>query len=94
MPEELKGHIKHDPVSGSVAIRTHFPIEDYPDMEWLVATVGSGASTKPGFYVEGWVDLFVPEPEPEPETVEPEPEYAPVPPAVQEELFTTEEGVE
>ena len=78
MAEVLKGHVKHDPVSGSVAVRTHFPVEDYPDMEWLVATTGSGASTRPGSFVEGWDDLFIPDPEPEPEPVQAEPEHVPV----------------
>ena len=82
----LAGHIKRDPTTGAVAVRTHFPVEDYPDMEWLIATIGSGASTKPGSFVESWVDLFVPEPEPEPEPVEPEPEYVPEFPQTEEEV--------
>jgi len=64
MPEPvvyLTGHIKHDPVTGSVAVRTQFPVEDFPDMEWLVASVGSGASNRPGLYVAAWEDLFTPE---------------------------------
>lgn len=66
-----KGHIKRDPVAGTVAIRTVFPdTEDFAHMQWLTATTGRGAHNKTNADVEGWDDLYVPEPVVEPEMFE------------------------
>lgn len=65
MPDHLTGHIKHDPDSGAVAIRTVLP-EDNPQLAgraWLIATAGSGVRSGPTTEVEGWTDLYTP-PEP------------------------------
>lgn len=60
----LEGHIKRDPSSGSVAIRTIFP-EDEPTLAgqaWLLATANRGALFLRSSDVENWDDLFVPDP--------------------------------
>lgn len=54
----LEGHVKRNPSTGDVAVRTAFPEDDYPDMAWTVVTSRSGATTKPSSYVDGWDDLF------------------------------------
>jgi hypothetical protein len=61
------GHVKRDPVSGAVAIRTIQP-ED-PDVitpqAWLLATTNLGAHTKSTTDVDEWEDLHIaPAPEP------------------------------
>jgi hypothetical protein len=56
------GHVKHDPDSGAVAIRTVLP-EDNPQLAgraWLIATAGSGVRTGPTTEVDEWDDLFTP----------------------------------
>lgn len=57
------GHVRRNPETKAVAVRTHFSEVDFPDMAWLIATVGMGALTKPSSAVEGepWIDLYVPE---------------------------------
>lgn len=57
------GHVKHDPKTGSVAIRTVFDPEQFPNMVWLIATTGMGAQNASEADVAGWEDLFTP-PEP------------------------------
>lgn len=59
------GHVKHDPATGAVAIRTVLP-EDNPQLAgraWLIATAGSGVRSGPTTEVEDWIDLYTP-PEP------------------------------
>lgn len=56
------GTIKRDPVSGAVAIRTHFD-ETNPQLAslaWLVATVGSGPRSATSAEVAEWDDLYTP----------------------------------
>lgn len=68
------GHVKRDPETGTVAVRTVFPDdENFAGMQWLTATTGRGAHNKATADVEGWDDLFVPVPpqEPDPELFEP-----------------------
>lgn len=66
--EHPTGSLKHDPVSGSVAIRTSFPeVGDLSNHAWLVATTGSGALSKTSADVEAWADLALPEQPAEPE---------------------------
>lgn len=35
--------LKYDPVTGNIAVRTHFSEETFPNMAWLVATPNRGA---------------------------------------------------
>lgn len=54
-------HIKRDPDTGAVAIRTVFPEVGHLAVHaWLVATPGSGAVTKVTADVDGWDDLYTP----------------------------------
>jgi hypothetical protein len=61
-----EGHIKHDPETNSVAIRTVFPDDQpaYADWAWIVSGTSRGASCVPTSEVESWGDLYAP-----PETV-------------------------
>lgn len=67
MPEAttyLAGHVKRDPTSGAVAVRTVFP-EDDPILSgqaWLLATTARGAHFARTSDVESWDDLYTPEP--------------------------------
>lgn len=63
MAEYLPGHVKRDPDTGEVAIRTVFPEDDFPNQAWLVATSNVGARNEPTSDVEGWDDLFTPPPD-------------------------------
>jgi hypothetical protein len=52
------GSLKHDPATGSVAIRTEFPeVGALVNHAWLVATVGAGAVNKTSADVEAWTDI-------------------------------------
>jgi hypothetical protein len=63
MSEYVEGHVKRDPVSGAVAVRTQFPedIEQLRGMAWLVATTNIGARNAPTAEVEDWEDIHIPE---------------------------------
>ena len=66
MTDYQTGHVKHDPDSGAVAIRTVLS-EDNPQLAsrfWLIATAGAGVRSGPTAEVEEWDDLFTPEPPP------------------------------
>ena len=56
------GHIKRNPQTGEVAIRTEFPedIEQLKGMAWLVATTNVGARNAFTSEVESWDDLYAP----------------------------------
>jgi hypothetical protein len=57
----LTGHVKRDPATGAVAIRTEFPeVGNLALHAWLVATTGSGAVTKITADVDHWDDLYIP----------------------------------
>jgi hypothetical protein len=63
MAGELEGHVKRDPETGCVAIRTIFPEDQGPqlaNMAWLVATPNQGARHATTAEVEGWDDLYEP----------------------------------
>lgn len=67
MSEYFEGHIKRDPASGAVAIRTNQPETPPPGsfsivQAWLVSTTFSGAHYVPTEAVATWDDLFTPEP--------------------------------
>lgn len=57
----IEGHIKRNPDSGEVAIRTIFDIPELAHMAWLIATANSGARYVGDDVVADWTDLFVPE---------------------------------
>lgn len=76
------GHVKRDPATGHVAIRTMFPenqSEQLANMAWLIATPNIGARHAKSETVESWEDLYVPEP---PEVPEDVPFMPPVDPLV------------
>lgn len=59
----LQGHIKRDPATGTVAIRSRFP-DDRPEferMQWHVASPVTGPRTASTTDVDAWDDLFTPE---------------------------------
>ena len=62
MSDYSKGHVKHDPVTGDVAVRTQFSEEDpqLAPMAWLVSTTNMGARHATTESVAGWDDLFIP----------------------------------
>jgi hypothetical protein len=62
MNEYLQGHVKYDPETGAVAIRTGFSEADpmLANMAWLVATSNMGARHSTTELVAGWDDLFTP----------------------------------
>lgn len=64
------GHVKRDPETGTVAVRTGWPDQDpWRKQLWMSATTRSGAHFLTAGDVEDWDDLYVPpEPEPEAET--------------------------
>lgn len=58
-----QGHIKRDPASGTVAIRTIWPEEgDMINQAWLSASAGRGCQFIRSSDVADWDDLFVPDP--------------------------------
>jgi hypothetical protein len=63
MNQYAQGHVKHDPDSGAVAIRTGFSESDpqLATMAWLVATSSMGARHSTTELVAGWDDLFTPD---------------------------------
>jgi hypothetical protein len=61
MTEYKAGHVKRDPGTGAVAIRTVFPeVGPLAVHAWLVATTDSGAVAKVTTDVAGWDDLYTP----------------------------------
>lgn len=65
------GHLKHDPATGTVAVRTKFPDEEpFTEQAWMVFTSEPRVAARPTTYVDGLglPDAYTPpEPEPEPE---------------------------
>lgn len=62
-----QGHVKRDPATGAVAVRTHFDesIPQLAEMAWLVADPTLGPRHTTTATVNTWHDLHTP-PEPEP----------------------------
>lgn len=59
----LVGHVKRDPETGAVAVRTRFD-ETIPQLTrraWQIATPNIGGRGAPTSDVEDWDDLFIPE---------------------------------
>ena len=54
------GSLKHNKETGSVAVRTVFDGEQFPNMAWLVATVGMGAQNAGDRDVFDWEDIYEP----------------------------------
>lgn len=62
----FRGHVKRDPISGEVAVRTVFPLGNDPEsqkLEWLCAGWGTGPRNTNTQEVEEWADIFVADPE-------------------------------
>lgn len=60
---ELQGHVKRDPVTGSVGIRTFYQPTN-PKLEqmlWLVLSTTQGVKYVGEAFIEGWDDLYIPE---------------------------------
>jgi hypothetical protein len=56
------GHIKRNPATGAVAIRTRFPDDEaYGKRAWQIANVNVAPRSATTDEVAGWDDLFVPE---------------------------------
>ena len=61
------GHVKHNPETGEVALRTIFPTDQGPQlaaMAWLVATKNIGARNASDADVADWETLYEPPVEP------------------------------
>lgn len=76
------GHVKHNPTTNEVAIRTIFPEDSsaqLANMAWLISSTNVGArhSNSSGIEGEEWVDLYVPEVPELPELPEPPSEPEP-----------------
>jgi len=58
----LKGHVKRDPATAAVAVRTIFPDDDGPlaSMTWLIATPNAGARQARTAEVDSWTDIYTP----------------------------------
>lgn len=59
-----KCHVKRNPETGEVALRTQFPEDRTPrlaGMAWLVSTPNIGSRHAHTNEVESWDDLFIPE---------------------------------
>lgn len=63
--EYATGHVKRNPDTGAIALRTQFPddptVEQLAAMAWLVSTANIGARHAKTDEVAGWDDLYVPE---------------------------------
>lgn len=73
-------HIKRNPETGEVALRTIFEQSENPQqalMEWLVSSPSSGPRHTWTLEVDGWEDIYVPPaedgPAPDPFPVDPPP---------------------
>lgn len=80
------GHIKRNPETGEVAIRTGFDetISNLAGLAWLGATIGGGPTHHTTAEVDGWDDLYdpppvIPPPIEVPIIVNPEPPQEPTP---------------
>ena len=58
------GHVKHNPATNEVAIRTAFDETQFPGMVWLVSSTNMGARNARQDEVDAWADLYTPPPPP------------------------------
>lgn len=75
----IQGHVKRDPATGGVAVRTMFPDEGIASQAWLLATLNRGALFVRTSDVEAWEDLFIPVAPIDPYGPPPEPTPEPAP---------------
>lgn len=64
-----EGHVKRNPESGEVAVRTMFPVGENPQeqlMEWWCMSITNAPRSTWTIEVDGWENLYVPPPSPEP----------------------------
>lgn len=61
MDQYKVGHVKRDPETNSVAVRSIFHHDLFPAMYWLVASVGSGGNYVAADHCNDWDDLYTPE---------------------------------
>lgn len=65
MTDHAPGHVKRDPASGAVALRTNQPVSSsdplIPSQAWLVTTIASGPRFSGPGLVADWDDLYIPE---------------------------------
>lgn len=57
------GHVKRNPATNEVAVRTIFDPEDGPQFAaaaWLIASTGSGPRSAKTEDVESWDDVYTP----------------------------------
>lgn len=57
MSDYQPGHIKHEPDTAQVAIRT---IHNFPGMEWSIGTSSAGSRHAATAEVADWADLYTP----------------------------------
>lgn len=61
MSDYKEGHVKRNPETGEVALRTHFADNaDFVNMLWLVSNSVRGPYNVGTLAVDLWDDLFVP----------------------------------
>lgn len=61
------GHVKHNPATNEVAIRTAFDETQFPGMVWLVSSISMGARNARQDEVDAWADMYTPPPPPTPD---------------------------
>jgi hypothetical protein len=62
MTDYILGHVKRDPVTGSVAVRTIYPESDVilAQRAWMIATPHEGSRHVATEEVADWDDLYAP----------------------------------
>jgi len=53
-------HVKRNPTTGEVALRTQFAEASDPGRAWLVISPSTTSRFAPTSEVRNWVDLFIP----------------------------------
>ena len=56
----LQGHVKRDPDTGAVAVRTIFDETLFARLAWLITDPAKGSRHAFSSEVDGWDDLYVP----------------------------------
>lgn len=59
--EYAPGHVKRDPATGRVALRTNFKAGELTESYWVVSACNSSATHAGTAAVEDWDDLYIPE---------------------------------